>query len=249
MSLVVPEQTKVWLFTGIAAAVALVVSILVLGTDPTGQRVTSTDDRPLPSVTTKAPPPQARWKISTHVSGVPDEVTKAQARAVARQRPALVALVKDVYDGLFLHRDRLPKELKENFSPAAARALRRSGAGAARAGVASTSYRRAEIGIGATDGARLAVASVSIRAGADRPNATRFLHRSTLWLKRAHADWKVIAFTVDQAPLPARAPDEKRGRGGSGDKGDRKKGSTGSDKSGGKRNADRPGSRKKGRDG
>ncbi len=247
MSLVVPEQTKVWLLTGIAAAAALIVTILVLGTNRPGRPAASADDPKVASVNTKAPPPQAKWKITTHVAGVPDEVTKAQARAVARQGPALVALVKDVYDALFLHRDRLSEELKQNFNAPAARAFRRSGAGAARAGVASTSYRSAEIGIGATDGARLAVASVSIRASAEKTGAGRFLHRSTLWLKRAHADWKVIAFTVNQAPLPAGAQDEKKGRGGGGNKPDGKNGSTGSDKKGGKGNGDRPPSRKKGR--
>ncbi len=220
MSLVVPEQTKVWLLTGVAAAAALIVTILVLGTNPPGKPAASANDPEVTSVTAEAPPPQAKWKITTHVSGVPDEVTKAQARTVARQRPALVALVKDVYDAVFLHRDRLPEELKQNFTAAAARAFRRSGAGAARAGVASTSYRSAEIGIGATDGARLAVATVSIRAGADKPDASRFLHRSTLWLKRSAADWRVVAFTIDQAPLPDRADDGKKAGDGRGEKGD-----------------------------
>ncbi|MDP9069637.1 MAG: hypothetical protein M3N53_15035 [Actinomycetota bacterium] len=210
MSVVAPDEDRVWVVAGVSIAAVLLVGLLLLGGGDRAEPVVSHDAPGAPRTEKLVPPPQARWKITTHSAGVVEPVTKAQQRAVARQRPALSALVRRVYDALFVHPGRSRAVLRDTFTRRAAGAFRRSGAGVATAGVASTTLRRADIGIAPTDGARLAVATVAVRAQADEPGATRFLHRSTLWLERSQRLWKVIAFSIDQGRLAEPSDDKKQ---------------------------------------
>lgn len=218
MSIVAPDQKKTWV--AVAAAVALVIAAVtaIVLVDVPGERLlgrlsggeTATKVRDLP---------QAAWRFSVHASGLAGNLTHRQQIALQRQRPRLRSLVKRVYDSLFVHPNRLPATLKENFSEPAARALRRAKPGAAAPARASTTMRRARIGVRAPGGARMAVASVAVRALAEG-GAPPVLHRSTLWLERSRGRWKVVAFEVRQArtrdkpdggrKTPAKRPEGKR---------------------------------------
>lgn len=207
-----PEQKKPWIL--LAAAIALVLAVattLVLADVPGEHLLTGAGDKAevpaLPEL------PQARWQMSVHPSGFRAQITKAQKKRVDRQRPQVRALVKTIYDALFLHPDRLKTTLRDNFTQQAAIALRRSGAGASDAGRVSTTFRRADIGIQAEGGARMAVASVTVRAVGER-SARPVLHRSSLWLERVRNEWKVVAFEVRQAPLRDKGASAKKKAGG-----------------------------------
>lgn len=212
MSVVVPEQKKPWILIAAAIALVLAVTTTILLADLPGARLLSgggdkTEIPALPEL------PQARWQMSVHPSGFRAQITDAQKKRVDRQRPKVRVLVKTIYDALFLHPDRLKTTLRDNFTQPAAIALRRSGAGASEAGRVSTTFRRADIGIQAEGGARMAVASVTVRALGER-SARPVLHRSSLWLERVRNEWKVVAFDVRQAPLRDKASGAKKKAGG-----------------------------------
>lgn len=217
-SIVVPDQKKPWILIGAAIALVFVVATTIALVDLPGERLLTgrdgarSEDAALPDL------PQATWEMSVHASGVQGRLSGAERKALEEQRPRLRALVKRVYDSLFLHPNRLAGTLKENFSGPAADALRRAGAGAAQPGRVATTLRRASIGIQATGGARMAVASVTVRAlaeGSDVP----VVHRSALWLERVRGDWKVVAFDVRQSPPEPKDGEAKAGTKGQTDKG------------------------------
>ena len=205
-----PNQKRPWILIAGALALVLTVATTIALVDLPGEQLlsrrgTEPGRAAVPSL------PQATWEMSVHASGVDGKLTAAQKKVVERHRPELRSLVKRVYDSLFLHPGRLTDTLKENFSEPAAVALRRAGAGAAEPGRVSTTLRRASIGIEATAGASMAVASVTVRAtaeGVEHP----VLHRSALWLERARGDWKVVAFDVRQGPAPEPQPAPNKGR-------------------------------------
>lgn len=184
----------------IAAAIALVLAVATTITvvDIPSKQLISGRDSALEAVPAL---PQAAWKIRVHASGVGAKVSPAAKKSLDRQGPRLRSLVKKVYDSLFVHPNRLPGTLRQNFSGSAAAAFRRAGAGASEAGRASTTLRRARIGIEA-ERARAAVAAVTVRAVGDNAGAAPVLHRSTLWLERARTGWKVVAFDVRQGAVP-----------------------------------------------
>ena len=205
-----PDQKRSWILIAAAVAVVLAVATTIALVDLPGEQLLSRRGTE-PGKAAVAELPQATWEMSVHASGVDGKLTGAQKKAVERHRPELRSLVKRVYDSLFIHPGRLPDTLKENFSEPAALALKRAGAGAAEPGRVATTLRRASIGIEATGDARMAVASVTVRATADGVNDP-VLHRSALWLERARGGWKVIAFDVRQGPAPEPAPAPKKGR-------------------------------------
>ena len=206
MSLVAPIQRRPWI--AIAAGVTLLVVLVttVLLVDLPGKHLLSGPSEP---AAPEAALPQAEWSIRAYPAGVTHKVTKAQEKILARRRPEVIALVKRVYDTLFVHPGRLDATLKENFSAAAAIALRRSNAGVSEADPISTTLRTAKIGVEATGGARTAVASVTVRAGRTDVDAQPLRHKATLWMQRGKGGWKVIAFDVQQGPLPADGPQER----------------------------------------
>lgn len=207
-SIVAPDQKRPWILIAGALALVLAVATTIALVDLPGEQLLSRRGTE-PGKAAVPALPQATWEMSVHASGVDGKLTAAQKKAVERQRPELRALVKRVYDSLFLHPGRLEGTLKENFSEPAALALRRAGAGATEPGRVATTLRRASIGIEATGGARMAVASVTVRAGADGVDDP-VVHRSALWLERASGGWKVVAFDVRQGPAPEPAPAPKK---------------------------------------
>ena len=206
-----PEQKKPWILIAAAVAIVLTIATTIALVDLPGEQLLSRRGSSGAVAVPKLP--QASWEMSVRPSGVDGKLTAAQKKAFRRQRPGLRTLVKRVYDALFIHPNHLPAALRESFSEPAALALRRAGAGVAKPGRVATTLRRASIGIQATGGARMAVASITVRAVADGV-AKPVVHRSSLWLERARSDWKVVAFDVRQGPRPESAsPAGKRGRG------------------------------------
>ncbi len=202
VSTVLPEQTRIWLT--VAAVVALFVAIgaVFVIRDLPHRTVQPPAEAPVVQVQERALP-QAAWKITTFAPSTDGKLAPPDARAVDRQRAPLGRLVRRVFDALFVHTEQLDATIAEDFAPAAAAAFKRSGAGAHVTGVTTTTVRRARIGIQGAGGARSAVAEVSIRAKAPARGAST-LHRSTLWLARGDTGWQVVAFEVDQGPLPGR---------------------------------------------
>ena len=220
MSIAAPSIKRPWAVAGVAAAILLALAVGLVFMDLPGERLLS------PGADGEAPfrqgndLPQAPWQIKTHPAGVVDKVSKAQAARIKQQRPQVTALVKRVYDALLLHPGRLRSSLAENFTPAAAAALRRSGTVVPEEGLVSTTKRKAEIGIQAAGGPTLAIATVSLEATlAQRPERV-VEHEATLWMERAKNGWQVVAFEVEQGPQRAAEtkPDKKRAKGGNNDK-------------------------------
>lgn len=211
MSIAAPSIKRPWALVAAAAAILLALVAALVFMDLPGERLLSPGaDEAAPAGTRALP--QAPWEIRTHPAGVVEKVTKAQAARIRRQRPQVTSLVKRVYDALLLHPGRLRSALAENFTPAAAAALRRSGAVVPEAGLVSTAKRKAEIGIQASGGPTLAVAAVSLEATfANDPKRT-VDHHATLWMERGKDGWQVVAFEVDQGPKQAAgdAQDSKR---------------------------------------
>lgn len=211
MSIVVPEQKRSWLLAGAAVALVLAVGTTIVLVDLPGEQLLSRGGSSA-GVTPVVPDlPQAPWEISIHASGLSGKMPPAQRKALDRQRPEVRSLVMRVYDSLFVHPNRLADTLKENFSGPAAAALQRANAGATEAGQASTTLRKADIGIQAFGGGRMAVASVTIRATAEDADGP-VLHRSALWMERATDGWKVVAFDVRQGPVPTGTGEKEKGK-------------------------------------
>ena len=213
MSIAAPSIKRPWAVAGVAAAIVLALALALVFMDLPGERLLS------PGADGEATRqnndlPQAPWRIRTHPAGVVDKVSKAQAARIKQQRPQVTALVKRVYDALLLHPGRLRSSLAENFTPAAAAALRRSGAAVSEAGLVSTAKRKAEIGIQAAGGPTVAIATVSLEASfAERPERV-VEHQATLWMERGKNGWQVVAFEVDQGPQQATEakPDKKKSK-------------------------------------
>lgn len=210
MSLVAPIQRRPWiaLAAGLTALIAIGTTLLLI--DFPGKHVLSGRGDAGDAVP-EASVPQAPWTIKAYPAGVTDKVTNAQAKILEERRPEVIALIKRVYDALFVHPGRLAGTLDENFSADAAAALRRSSAGVSETGAVATTLRTAEIGVQAGGGARLAVASVTVRAARPDPQAAPLRHKATLWMERRNGSWKVIAFDVDQGPLTGENDKKDRG--------------------------------------
>jgi hypothetical protein len=196
LSVVAPDQRRLWAVLGITLAFAIATYTTIAFSDPRDGTSPGTASSP---DDVAAGPPQAPWKISVHGSGAHGKMTKVQKVRLERQEPQLRSVIRRIYDAVLVHPNRLPETLKANFTPLAARALRRADVAATRPGVAATSIRKATIGVD-VNGLRVAVASVSVRAKAGE-GARPVVHRSTLWLERGKERWRVVAFDVNQAPL------------------------------------------------
>lgn len=201
MSIAAPDQKRPWALLGAAAGIIFLLALALVFLDLPGKRLLSSGGPNTAKPAGAAALPQARWELKAHPAGVMTKVTKAQSERIARQRPQVISLVKKVYDGMFIRPGRLETTLRRNFTPAAAKALRRSGAAIAEPGIVITKKRSARIGIQAAGGPTFAIASVSVRASlADEP-LRRVAHKSTLWMERRETGWKVVAFHLDQRPL------------------------------------------------
>jgi hypothetical protein len=145
---------------------------------------------------------QAAWRIRTFPAGAPARMTRNDRRNLARQRPRVARLVKDVYAALFLERKSRRTMLRKRFARSAGRSLRGRAVGVPRGATrVKTFRRRARIGIDAP-GVRRAVATVAVRArGRVGDRRFRVAHAATLWLQRRGSGWSVIAFDLRQRRL------------------------------------------------
>ncbi len=215
MSIAAPDQKRPWALLGAAAALIFLLALALVFLDLPGERLLLSGGPNPAKRAGAAALPQARWELKAHPSGVMNKVTKAQRERIARQRPQVISLVKKVYDAMFIRPRLLRTTLRRHFTPAAAKALRRSGAAVTEPHIVLTKKRSARIGIQAAGGPTLAIASVSVRASlADEPRR-RVAHNSTLWMERRDTGWKVVAFHLDQRPVGRtnadRAAKKKRG--------------------------------------
>jgi hypothetical protein len=146
---------------------------------------------------------QADWDMNTFPAGgagLGRLNAKAKTR-IAEQREPVAALVRDVYDALFLEPSRAEQVLATRFeSGAGTSALSKKIGLPAGAKEVKITKRTARIGIYMAD-AKTAAARVEL-AGTAVKNGHRssFKHRSTLWLERAHHKWKIIGFDITQGP-------------------------------------------------
>lgn len=141
----------------------------------------------------------APWRISVKTIGRP--ATKGGRREVELRRGEVRRHVRAMYDALFEARSGVDEVARRFFAPPAAERFARSLRGLARVGTIKILKRRALLAVSADD-LRHATASVRHRLRADiAQKKVRFLHRATLWLERADATWRVIAFSVDESPL------------------------------------------------
>ncbi|MDQ4145371.1 MAG: hypothetical protein M3198_16840 [Actinomycetota bacterium] len=170
---------------------------------------------------------QADWKVTSysvggkHPSGKHGKPPKAQARS-------LETLVRRWHDSVYLFPADLRADTQKYFSSGAAAAMRGSDLGLPEsAKEIETKKRTARIGIEA-NGAKRAAAVVDIVAtGQSSKGPFKTSTETRLWFERDGSSWKVIAFDVDQTPLPVE-PRKDAG------KGDRPKGVDGKSDKGGK---------------
>ena len=145
---------------------------------------------------------QADWKFKSftiggkHPSGEHPNPPKQQTKAIEQ-------LVRDWNDALILSPGQFSDVTKKYFAPPAGNAISSSDFGLPKsANQVDSTKRRARIGIEA-DGAKRAVVDVAIVArGKSDEGEFRTESDSTLFLERTGSKWHVIAFDVDQRPLP-----------------------------------------------
>lgn len=145
---------------------------------------------------------QANWKFKSftiggkHPSGEHPKPPKQETQAIEQ-------LVRDWNDALILSPGQFSDVTKKYFAPPAGNAISSSDFGLPKsANQVDTTKRRARIGI-ETDGAKRAVVNVSIVArGKSDEGEFRTESESKLYLERTGSKWHVIAFDVDQLPLP-----------------------------------------------
>ena len=162
---------------------------------------------------------QADWKVTSysiggkHPSGKQSNPPKGQTKSLER-------VVRRFHDSVYLFPADLKADTGKYFTDDAARAMRASGLGLPdSASKVETKKRSARIGIEA-DGAKRAAAVVNVVAvGESAKGDFRVGSETRLWFERTGSKWKVIAFDVDQRPLPLE-PKEN----GSKDKGDKANG-------------------------
>jgi hypothetical protein len=171
------------------------------------------DESPSSPPTPKARPPavaspprvnHAPWRIRHHATGGLGELKKVQRRRVSAQAPRVAALVKSVFDTLFLDPARVGRVARASFTRPAARSwvrLRAAGPPPAATRVKLVA-RRAQVSFDAPSATR-AVASVRLKArGRTAARPFRLSHEETLWLQRSPGGWRVVGFEVKQGPVP-----------------------------------------------
>ena len=155
---------------------------------------------------TVASPPEvnhARWRIRHHATGGLGKLTKAQRRRVRAQAPRVGALVRQVFDTLFLDPARVSPVVRASFTRSAARSWVRLRAAGPPRGTSRLELvaRRARLSFDARS-ATQAVASVRLAArGRTVRRRFRLAHETTLWLERSPGKWRVVAYDVSQRPV------------------------------------------------
>jgi hypothetical protein len=146
-------------------------------------------------------PPQAKWKVDTFPAGALGKVSKAEAKAIAKTRPALTRIVTDTFNALLLVPNRYRDVVTSYFiKPASASLLHTRLAPPKGAEDVRTTLRRARIGVEVA-GANRAAALVKVKAKAkDSGRRIAWKTRTILWLDKLEGHWKVVGFDVSQLP-------------------------------------------------
>ena len=144
---------------------------------------------------------QADWKLEYSAEGRSGKLTKAQQERNATQKAKVAALVKSVYDAIFLEPIGLDLLVKESFSAEAARSISTDKLGFPKGATdVKTTTRRAHIALDA-ETADFAIGEIAVVAKAEvGAKQVDIEHRSTLWLERMEDGWKVVAFDLEQGP-------------------------------------------------
>ena len=176
---------------------------------------------------------QADWKFKAKTIGGKHPSGKHPAPP-EKETQAVEQLVRDWNDALILSPGQFGDATKKYFAPPAGNAVSSSDYGLPKsANNVKTTKRSAKIAIEA-DGAKRAVVYVSIIArGQSDEGEFRTGSNSTLWLERTGSKWNVIAFDVNQKPLPLNPPKNdklKDSPKGDSSKGDSPKGERGGSK-------------------
>jgi hypothetical protein len=191
------------LVAGGTAALAAGLALAVVLLTSEGQREPARAPAPAPASPSAPRIEQARWRVEARTAGRAGELSRPERRRLRGQRPRVGALVRELYDALFLRPGGARDAVRKALAPAAARSLlrmRRLGAPEAAERV-RTLVRRARVAIEGPRGLR-AVASVWVKArGRLRGRPFTLTHRATLWLERSGRAWRVIAYDVEQRPL------------------------------------------------
>ncbi|MDQ3939819.1 MAG: hypothetical protein M3238_00520 [Actinomycetota bacterium] len=145
---------------------------------------------------------QPAWDVIVSLEGRSGPLTKADKAAFNRSRPQVVALVEDLYDGLFLAPGTVDEVVARAFTRAAARSLESAALGLpANTTDVEIIRRSAEIGLQAQGSRHAAVDVTVVAKGETAGKPIKVSHSSTLWLERQGRSWKVIGFEVTQRPL------------------------------------------------
>lgn len=161
--------------------------------------------RPTPADSPADPPrtptlAQADWKVTLTRAGAGGRLPKQARERLKAQRPRLTSVVRSASDAMFLEKDKAPSYY---FYGPAHGAFRRSGAGVPRgASDVRTLRRTARIAIQGTTARRAAAAVTVVARGSVGKRDFRLHHHSQLWLERTKKGWKVIAFDIEQRPMP-----------------------------------------------
>jgi hypothetical protein len=143
---------------------------------------------------------QADWKVTLTRAGAGGRLPKRARERLQAQRPRLRSVVRSASDAMFLEGG---KAASSYFYGPAHGAFRRSGAGVPRGASGVRTLRRtARIAIQGTTARRAAAAITMVARGSVKGRDFRLHHRSQLWLERTKKGWKVIAFDIEQRPMP-----------------------------------------------
>lgn len=198
-----PAYKRLWLPFGVgvllvAAAIGLGLWALLRG----GGHTPGAGTNHAPVAVPKSAPPQARWKIGVNPAGSLGKPSRKEMKEVSRAKPKVKRLVTDTFDALLLVPRRYHQVVRRYFvHPAASTLLSTKLAPPSGARHVSTKMRRALIGV-QVPGAHRAAAKVKVRAKAKlhgRP--VKWSEAATLWLDKEHGHWRVLGFSLDQAPI------------------------------------------------
>ena len=206
------KRKQLWLAAAVLVAAGLVATALATAEDeprPPSRSGTEAGTVGDPQVK------QAKWKVQVTVAGKTGELTAGQKRRLKRQRPALVGMVRGVYDAMFLSPETLLSQLRRTFAPKARRAWRSSRAGLPRgAEDVRIGRRQAHIGIDVNKASRATMRTRILARGTRGSREFALDHRSSLYLVRSGKDWRVFAFSVDQGPFKKKGGARSRKDGG-----------------------------------
>ncbi len=188
MSTAAPTTRLGWrllpaIVAGALAVVAASITIEALR-DHSGE-VTRGGNHALPVAVAALP----TWDMKVFPVGTGGGLTKAQRARFDTQRFELTKVVRRVFDAWLLNRSR-PEMLKRHFSDTALRAAEKMDL--ALKEEATIVARKARIGV---EGGVPTSAAAEIKIEGDS-----WVDRATLWIRKHHDGWRVIAFDLKRIP-------------------------------------------------